>query len=63
MMICERLPQASWPHYFVGSVMARLGRMPEAADYLRRALRLSPDLQIARRELEDIRWRHPSAVD
>ena len=63
MMICERLPQASWPHYFVGSVMARLGRMPEAADYLRRALRLSPDLQIARRELEDIRWRYPSAVD
>lgn len=61
-MICERLPQASWPHYFVGSVMARLGRIPEAADYLRRALRLSPDLQIARRELEDIRWRHPSAV-
>lgn len=62
-MICERLPQASWPHYFVGSVMARLGRMPEAADYLRRALRLSPDLQIARRELEAIRWSRPSAVD
>jgi tetratricopeptide (TPR) repeat protein len=61
-MICERLPHASWPHYFVGSVMARLGRMPEAADYLRRALRLSPDLQIARRELEAIRWSHPSAV-
>jgi len=55
IMICERLPHASWPHYFVGSVMARLGRRPEAVDYLQRALRLSPDLTIARKELDNIR--------
>jgi tetratricopeptide (TPR) repeat protein len=61
-LVCQLLPHASWPHYFVGSVLARLGRMPEAADYLQRALRLSPDLAVARRELENIRLRHPSAV-
>lgn len=60
--VCERLPQASWPHYFVGSVMARLGRMPESADYLQRALRISPDLAIARTELEGIRRRDPAGV-
>jgi tetratricopeptide (TPR) repeat protein len=61
-MICERLPHAMWPHYFTGSVMARLGKMPEAADYLQRALRISPDFPIARKELEQIRRTHPSAV-
>ena len=61
-LVCQLLPHASWPHYFVGSVMARLGRMPEADDYLQRALRLSPDLAVARRELENIRLRYPSAV-
>jgi Tfp pilus assembly protein PilF len=61
-VVCQLLPHASWPHYFVGSVMARLGRMPEAADYLQRALRLSPDLAVARRELENIRLRYPSSV-
>lgn len=61
-LICELLPQASWPHYFVGSVLARLGKMPEAADYLQRALRITPDFPTARKELENIRRSHPSAV-
>lgn len=61
-LVCQHLPHAAWPHYFVGSVLARLGRMPEAADYLQRSLRLSPDLAVARRELENIGLRHPSAV-
>ena len=54
-LICERLPHASWPHYFVGSVLARLGRKTEAADYLQRALRITPDFPQAQRELEKIR--------
>ena len=54
-LICERLPHASWPHYFVGSVLARLGKKTEAADYLQRALRITPDFPQARKELEKIR--------
>ena len=55
ILVCELLPHAAWPHFFVGSVMARLGRRSEAADYLQRALRISPDLTIARQELANIR--------
>ncbi len=58
-LICERLPDASWPHYFVGSVMARLGKKAEAADYLQRALRITPDFPQARKELERIQRSHP----
>ena len=61
-MICERLPDASWPHYFVGSVMARMGRMPEAADYLQRSLRIDPNFSQASKDLEKIQRLHPSAV-
>ena len=61
--ICERLPGASWPHYFVGSVMARLGRISEAADYLQRALRISPGLTMAREELDQIRLRRVPAAN
>lgn len=61
--ICARLPHALWPHYFVGSVCARLRLMPEAADYLQRALRINPDFAMAREELERIRRSHPEAVE
>jgi tetratricopeptide (TPR) repeat protein len=54
-LICEKLPDASWPHYFVGSVMARQGRKAEAADYLQCALRITPDFPQARQELDQIR--------
>ena len=57
-LICERLPHASWPHYFVGSVMARLGKTTEAADYFQRALRITPDFPQASKELERIRRRN-----
>ena len=62
VLICELLPHASYPHYFVGSVMARMGKMTEAADYLQRALRISPEFSQARKELERIQRSHPSAV-
>jgi Tfp pilus assembly protein PilF len=61
-LICERLPHAMWPHYFTGSVLARLGKLPAAADYLQRALRISPDFKQARKELENIRRIDPSAM-
>jgi len=57
-LICERLPHASWPHYFVGSVMARMGKTTEAADYFQRALRITPDFPQASKELERIRRRN-----
>ena len=53
-LICERLPSASWPHYFVGSVMARQGKKAEATDYLQRALNITPDFAQARKELAQI---------
>lgn len=61
-MICQHLPDASWPHYFVGSLMARMGRMPEAADYLQRSLRIDPNFSQASKDLEKIQRLHPSAV-
>ena len=57
-LICERLPDASWPHYFVGSVMARQGKMAEAEDYLQRALRITPGFAPARKELARIQRSH-----
>ena len=57
--ICERLPDASWPHYFTGSVLARQGRKAEAADYLERALRITPEFPQARKELDQIRKSRP----
>jgi Tfp pilus assembly protein PilF len=42
--------------------MARMGKMTEAADYLQRALRISPEFSQARKELERIQRSHPSAV-
>ena len=61
-LICDLLPHASYPHYFVGSVMARLGKMTEAADYLQRALDISPEFAQAHKELERIRRNQPSAA-
>jgi tetratricopeptide (TPR) repeat protein len=61
-LICERLPHASWPHYFVGSVMARMGKTTEAADYIQRALRITPDFPQASKELERIRRRNFTAA-
>lgn len=60
--ICERLPDAMWPHYFTGSVLARFGNIPAAADYLQRALRISPDFSQAQKDLDRIRRSHPSAL-
>jgi tetratricopeptide (TPR) repeat protein len=61
-LICKLLPHASYPHYFVGSVMARLGKMAEAADYLQRAIGISPGFSQASKELERIRQKHPAAL-
>jgi Tfp pilus assembly protein PilF len=42
----------------VGSVMARMGKTTEAADYFQRALRITPDFPQASKELERIRRRN-----
>jgi tetratricopeptide (TPR) repeat protein len=58
-VICEQLPSASWPHYFVGSLMARQGNKAEAMDYLQRALSITPDFPQARKELAQIQRSRP----
>jgi len=57
--VCQRLPYNAWPHYFVGSLMARQGRPREAVQWLRRALEIQPDVPFARQELDRILAAHP----
>ena len=60
VIICNQLPHAPWPHYFVGSVMARTGRMTEAAMYLKCALKIDSNLSHAKKELEQIQSHYPA---
>lgn len=53
-MICELLPHAPWPHYFVGSLMAKQGRFKEAVEFLRMTLEIHPDSPFAADALEQI---------
>lgn len=59
-LICKRLPGAPWPQYFVGSLMARTGRMTEATEYLERALKIQRDFPQAQKELEKIQAHYPA---
>jgi len=59
--ICQRLPENAWPHFFVGSLMARQGRIREATQVLEMALRIQPDVPFAREELDRINAAHPVA--
>jgi tetratricopeptide (TPR) repeat protein len=58
--ICDLLPHAPWPHYFVGSLLAKEGRVEEAVEFLRMALAIDPNLSFAKDELERILVAHPS---
>jgi len=58
-IICDLLPHAPWPHYFVGSVMAKTGRITEAIKYLKRSLKIDRNSSQARKELEQIQARYP----
>jgi tetratricopeptide (TPR) repeat protein len=60
MEICTRLPHAPWPHYFVGSLMAKEGRVEEAVEFLRKALEIQPNLPRAGDELDQILAVYPS---
>jgi tetratricopeptide (TPR) repeat protein len=60
--LCDRLPHAPWPHYFVGSVLAREGRLVEAVDYLQAALAIEAHSQHAQNELDKIRASYPHLV-
>jgi tetratricopeptide (TPR) repeat protein len=61
-LVCHQLPHAAWPHYFVGSLMAKEGRMVEAVQFLQMALDIEPSSQHARKELDWIAANHPSAL-
>ena len=53
-IICELLPHAPYPHYFVGSLLAREGQADQAATYFRRALAIDPHFSSARTELRQL---------
>lgn len=61
-IICEYLPHSAWPHYFVGSVRARLGNRDEAARFLQQAIRINPSFSQASKELARIQQTHPAAA-
>jgi tetratricopeptide (TPR) repeat protein len=52
--VCRRLPHAAWPHYFVGSLMAKEGRTEEAVPFLHAAIEINPTSKFARLELDRI---------
>ena len=58
-IICDQVPNVPWPHYYVGSLMAREGRMAEAVEYLKRSLKIDSNLEQAKEGLEQIRARYP----
>jgi tetratricopeptide (TPR) repeat protein len=58
--ICDLVPHAPWPHYFVGSLLAKKGRFREAVEFLRQSLEIDPNSSFARKELEQILIAHPS---
>ena len=58
-IICKQLPGAPWPHYFVGSMMAKERRMTEATKYLKRALEIQRNFPQAQKELEQIQLYYP----
>jgi len=58
-IICDQVPHAPWPHYFVGSVMAREGRIAEATKYLKQSIKIDRNTSQARKELGQIRARYP----
>jgi tetratricopeptide (TPR) repeat protein len=57
--VCQRLPDLAWPHYFVGSLLAKQGKYRDAVQYLRRALAIQHDVPFARQELDRILAAHP----
>ncbi|MCU0772655.1 MAG: hypothetical protein MUE94_12940 [Verrucomicrobia bacterium] len=52
--ICKLLPDLAWPHYYLGALLVREGRMKEAAACFERALAIRNDFTQARSELRRI---------
>lgn len=60
--VCEMLPDLEWPQYHLGDLLARAGRMSEAADCFKRALAIRSDFAQARKELRRIQASNPQAL-
>jgi tetratricopeptide (TPR) repeat protein len=56
--VCELLPDLAWPHYYLGALLAREGRIQEAAACFERALAIRSDFTQARTELRRIQSGH-----
>lgn len=59
--VCELLPDLEWPHYHLGDLMVRAGRISEAIDCFERALAIRSDFTQARQELRRIQAGNPQA--
>lgn len=60
--VCELLPDLEWPHYHLGDLMVRAGRISEAVDCFERALAIRSDFVQARKELRRIQASNPPAL-
>ena len=60
--VCELLPDLEWPHYHLGDLLVRAGRISEAMDSFERALVIRSDFVEARKELRRIQAGHPRAT-
>jgi tetratricopeptide (TPR) repeat protein len=59
--VCELLPDLEWPHYHLGDLMVRAGRISEAVECFERALAIRSDFAQARKELRRIQASNPQA--
>lgn len=57
--VCELLPDLEWPHFHLGDLLVRAGRITEAADSFKRALAIRSDFVQAREELRRIQASNP----
>lgn len=59
--VCELLPDLEWPHYHLGDLMVRAGRISEAVQCFERALAIRSDFTQARQQLRRIQASNPQA--
>jgi tetratricopeptide (TPR) repeat protein len=57
--VCELLPDLEWPHFHLGDLLVRAGRLSEAAESFERALAIRSDFIQAREKLRQIQASNP----
>jgi tetratricopeptide (TPR) repeat protein len=59
--VCALLPDLEWPHFHLGDLLVRAGRLSEAAESFQRALAIRSDFVQAREKLRQIQAIHAGA--